>query len=181
LCLLVIRVLWTWGRALRSSLLILMWYDYVSHRSNVRPKYLVDWEVGIWILLRDTSGQGGIRRVKVVWSDLEWLTLKCHFLYQSTMSLRWNWRLREAICESLWIEIIALSSANPATNVLGDVGWSAAKIYKIEDKGHLYEPLLYMSMISQFWYENNDPWGRIWLVGWMKDGFHLSYVFTLYK
>jgi hypothetical protein len=88
-CLLVISVLRIRRHALRASLLILMWCDHVSHRSNVRPKYLVDWEVKIWILSKDTSGPGGMRRVKLVWRDLDCNILKRHLTsYEVKMELK---------------------------------------------------------------------------------------------
>lgn len=32
--------------------------------------------------------------------DFDWLSLKCHFLYQFEINSRWFWRFKEAVCGS---------------------------------------------------------------------------------
>jgi len=66
MCLLAISVLIERSRSFRSSFLVLIWSPQVKWRSKVRPKYLTEWDEGIGTLSKETFGQGGRRRVKVV-------------------------------------------------------------------------------------------------------------------
>jgi hypothetical protein len=63
--------------------------------------------------------------VNVTWTDLRALACICHFWSQSWIARRWVWSFWEATAGSLSVARTAVSSANVAMVVVGEVGRSA--------------------------------------------------------
>jgi len=74
-CLLVNNVLNSRWRAFSASFFSFTCNAQVRRRSMISPRYFTDWDEGIDISAKETSGHGVSLSVKVVCSDFDWLTL----------------------------------------------------------------------------------------------------------